>query len=860
MLLFCHSRLRSLKLPEGFRCSWNRHFYLILSAACTLLVLVIDHARIYTIPIQTALVSGLYLILGVFLSLLLWKIKELSCQYVMTTNTMRCDGNERMERVERNTHGRFLISMSVLILILISLLSRSVAMILIPFNKAQSLYDADRTMTGLVASFIPESDTEAAFSNPYLTGTAVQTGKVEPEYQTVIIRTSDGMIFFYCQSNFLEYGDRIQVNLHLTQPSPARNPGGFDKRRYYSSNGIYLKGTLINSVEPVVIQAPEFSVTRTAYSARSKILRIFAKNLPPGESGLMAGLLLGDRSGMSKDDLEYYQKAGLSHITAVSGSAITFLLVPLEAVLKKTRLAKKWKSCFIVIVLLFFGFLTGWTPSISRALIMVFILLAARMLHQKIQTTQALFLAIPVLLSISPVFALNIGFWLSCLATAGIVRMSRSILKKESNGNKDPSRIRSALSMSIAAGISVLPLIIWFSKEISLSSIISGVLVLPLVEFTTILGSIEAMLGWIDESCLITRWLAIPLKGLLYSINRLAAGIAGIEFLRFRTAGLSFYFILAISAFLLYLLMTEKKKKRICLYAGICLLATAGIHTGISWVLAPEIQIVFADVGQGDSTLIRLKTGEAILIDSGGMDKGYGVMSRMLDYYSIRHPSIYIATHTHEDHCGAMTGLIRERSGTTLMVPWNTISQIENHSLMDPTATAGGESEVGAELLQAAREEGMAIREIGMGDIIVINKNLKMTIYNPKKDVEGPKLQGNQTSLVIKLDTPRHKVLIMGDATGDVEQELVDSRQDISANIYRISHHGSPSSTNHDIISAVSPRVSIVSVGKNFYGHPSPKVIQRLVSAGSDILRTDENGAILIDIDKEKMVIHAMIP
>jgi len=857
-------------LPEKFLCRWNGNFFFILSIICTLLIIGVDRIKEFAVPVQAVIVSALYLAIGI---LLIPAVRFLSA--------FQPDIQRRDSRLNEN-RDRFMVSMLVMTVILALLTARAAAGILQPFDRAQAYYGEDKVVTGLVESFIPEEDSEAVFSNDYLAGISALSNP-EPAYQTILLRTRDGFVSFYCKAKNLEYGDRIQVNLHFIRPSPARNPGGFDERQYYYSNGIYLKGTLVNGVEPVVISPSAGSVSRIAYAARSRILRVFIKNLPPKEAGLMAGLLLGDRSGMSKEDLECYQKAGLSHITAVSGSAITFLLIPLEAILKKVHIAKGKKTGIKFAVLIFFGFMTGWTASISRALLMVFILMAAREFHQKIKTTQSLFIAIPILLVISPPFALNIGFWLSCLATAGIVTLSRSLGQTLPCGSKDSNPIRSAFSMSIAAGVSVMPLVIWMSNEISFSSVISCIFVLPLVEFATILGSAEALAGLFNENYFLTNWIAIPLKGLLYTINRIAAGISGIGFLHLRTSGFSFYFIIAISVFVIYLFLTEKKEKRYCLYAGICILLTAGIHTGINALMTPEIGIVFVDVGQGDSTLIRLKTGESILIDAGGKAKGTEVINRMLDYYSIKYPTVYIATHTHEDHCGGMSGLIRDRGGTVLFVPWGTIEQVEKKKTAKDAANAGespvisapvtGETDMGEELLSAAREAEMEVKEIGQGDVITIRENLKLTIYNPEKtnatsgissakaeNPSDPFLSGNASSLVIKLDTPFKKVLVMGDATGEAEQNLVDNRQDLTADIYRISHHGSPSSTNHDIINAVSPRLSVISVGKNFYGHPSPKVIQRLEAAGSKIYRTDENGAILIGIDKEKLIIQAMIP
>ncbi len=761
----------------------------------------------------------------------------------------------------------------VFLAIEILVVARCVVFITIPYSKSVSVLNKEIQIIGFIESYSDVSANQVAFSNAFLKNdenNLIDNTNMSGGY--VLLRTYLGKISFYEKSGKYVYGDIIKVKLLLTSPSMKRNPGGFDERKYYDSNGIYLKGAIVKGEEPMLINKAPNLFYSLAHIVRSRITKVFNTNLPNQEAGLMSGLLLGDRSNMSKEILAQYQKAGLSHITAVSGSAVTFLLVPLQFIFKKLKVSKRKKTISIFSVLIFFGFITGWSPSISRALLMFFILLISKELHKKTGTIQALFVSLTILIIINPIFSLNVGFWLSGLATAGIVHLSRPIENDLSKNEKSVEFLNKIIATGLAAGISVLPLAVYISGEISVSSVLSGLFVLPLVEFATIQGSVLALAGIINSNYFLTWLIAVPLKGILYSIEKVALFVSKIDILHFRTGGLSFYLIIAMTAFVIFVFINDKKIKKICFLTAISILITGIIHTKIIEWQKPDFEIIFADVGQGDSTLIMLKTGESILIDSGNRTKGYDSLKGILNYYGIKYPLIYIVTHTHEDHCGGIIELITDRGGGSLIVPYGTLERsniLKNDSNADGTAKSvsttykppvKGENDLTYELIGAAYEKNMIVKEVSNCDEIKIGDKLSINFYNPEKltpselDENGKKNDVvNSSSLVMQIIYDGFKIMLMGDATAATENKITTSGKNISSNIYRISHHGSPTSTNSDIINAVNPLISIISVGKNLYGHPSPKVIDRLTNFGCEIRRTDEKGAIIFFIKDNKI-------
>jgi beta-lactamase superfamily II metal-dependent hydrolase len=402
-------------------------------------------------------------------------------------------------------------------------------------------------------------------------------------------------------------------------------------------------------------------------------------------------------------------------------------------------------------------------------------------------------------------------------------------------------------------------------------------------------GVVLGITGILFSNSSVIFIMAVPLKGFLSAVSSIASIVSSIGFLKIKLYSVTFAILFAAAGLALFFAVKDRKVKKYVALLSFSALLINILFSQFSICSRPEIEVVFADVGQGDATLVILKTGESILIDSGGTRKGVVAIEGMLDFYNIKYPTIYIATHTHEDHCGAMVELIRERGGESLIVPkftgldsgfdQNNIlcndayaekkSKIENDKIENESDSLyppanndlfSGEKDMGLTLLETAFDKNLKITETGAGDVFSVNKNLKLKILSPdKSDSPERRKGGNESSMVIQIIYKIHKILIMGDATDKTEQIISRSGMDLSSNIFRISHHGSPKSTNHDIINAVNPKTSIISVGFNLYGHPSEKVIKRLRDNGSEVFRTDETGAIIYRFDRESVSCETMI-
>lgn len=249
----------------------------------------------------------------------------------------------------------------------------------------------------------------------------------------------------------------------------------------------------------------------------------------------------------------------------------------------------------------------------------------------------------------------------------------------------------------------------------------------------------------------------------------------------------------------------------------------------------PNNMIVhFIDVGQGDSILIQVNS-KNMLIDSGPKSdkkKLFNYLSRLnlakLDYV--------IATHPHEDHIGNMADIITNYDVLEFYAP-KVQSNTKSFEMM----------------IDALNSKKLKINVIKKGvNSIDLGKNSKVTVFSPNKNSYEDL---NNYSPVIKIEYGITSFIFTGDAQKDVEKELLDSNENISADVLKIGHHGSSTSTSKSFLRKVDPSFAVISVGKdNVYNHPTEKILTILAETKIRTFRTDKDGTILITSDGSKII------
>lgn len=263
-----------------------------------------------------------------------------------------------------------------------------------------------------------------------------------------------------------------------------------------------------------------------------------------------------------------------------------------------------------------------------------------------------------------------------------------------------------------------------------------------------------------------------------------------------------------------------------------CLLTAGCSGTGEQPRIVPgasgDLVVHFIDVGQGDSTLIEFR-GKTMLIDAGERAMGERVVAYLNDR-NIERLDVVVATHAHSDHIGGLPDVISAFP----------VGEFVDAAQAHPTATYEN-------LLALVEERGIPYTAAERGQTIALAPDLAILILNPAAQPLG---DINEDSVVLKATYGDISYLLMADAGEPAEKSMMDARLDLDADVLKVGHHASRYASSADFLAAVSPAISIITVGEgNDYGHPHEEAVERLEATGSRIYRTDLDGTVIVATD-----------
>lgn len=249
------------------------------------------------------------------------------------------------------------------------------------------------------------------------------------------------------------------------------------------------------------------------------------------------------------------------------------------------------------------------------------------------------------------------------------------------------------------------------------------------------------------------------------------------------------------------------------------------------------LMVHFLDVGQADSILIQTPDGKNMLIDAGNRDDGDFVVG-YLKKNKVKKIDVVIGTHPHEDHIGAMAQVIRSFDVDKIYLP-NTINNTKTFE----------------DMLLAIKGKGLKINRAKGGMEIPFSNDAKVMVLAPN----GEKYEDlNNYSVVVKITYKNNSFLFAGDAEKTSEEEMIKKGYDLHADVLKIGHHGSTSSTSQEFLKRVSPKYAVIMVGaNNDYGHPHKKTLDLLKKNDIKIYRTDINGTIVMVSDGSSIKVYS---
>lgn len=614
----------------------------------------------------------------------------------------------------------------------------------------------------------------------------------------------------------LEYGSIIKINAQYTEATRDRNYGGFNYKTYLRTKKIY--GIFnVENVE-IVKNGSDNIIIKLRKYIKSKL----REKLKKENSELAISLIVGDRSHISSEVEDNFKKANLMHMLAISGAHFSYVI--LIATFISNRLQHKRLGQLIqIIAIIFFMNLTGNTASVVRAGIMSILLIGSSICKRQNDSLNNIAISAIIQIINNPYIIFDSGFMLSYSGVLGIILFYKKI--------SEHIHFKS-IALTISANIFIIPIMIYNFHTISGSFIISNICASWLLGIIIILEFISL--------CIPIKLLYMILDLLIMMLRKIAEICANIPFAQMYVPRYAIFFVIVIYI----LIFCRKLKCRKYVYSFLTIGVSILLIVNFTDVYQDRMRINFIDVGQGDSCLIRYK-GTNIMIDSGGSlsknkdGKSYDIGENVLNNYllnrGITRLDYIMASHFDEDHSQGFIFLLKNMKVKNVIIS----EQYKTSSIYE-------------QFKQICKKQNIQIIYVKSGDEIRI-KDLAFKILHPKsKENQISENPLNNNAIVCMVKYKNRRILFTGDIEKVAENEMVkEYTNGLKADILKVGHHGSKTSTTKEFLDLINPSVALIGVGQNNkFGHPNEDVIKRLEEKNIQIYRTDEMGEISVIIDK----------
>ena len=660
----------------------------------------------------------------------------------------------------------------------------------------------------------------------------------------------------------LQYGDIIEVKGKYEEPESRRNYKGFDYKLYLKTKNILgtLKSTNIKKVSHKIENPIEYIESKSI--KLSENLKQKANNILPQEiASIFIGIILGDRTEIPEEAIENFRNANMSHILAVSGMHMSYLILLATQIIGKI-VGKKQSYYISIILIIEYMFLTGFSASIIRAGIMGIILISSKIFYKNNDVLTNIAISALIILLKNPYTILDLSFQFSYGGTIGIILFQKFISKNFLEKIIKSKKIIEIISVTISAQIIILPISIMQFNKLNiyfiLTNLIIGFIIGPVMAcgfiflITLIINVKTAQIfSIILQIAIKTLILTSQIAKLPYSniylptpnfiqiiIYFLSIHIFMFIYYIYNTKNKTqtvkrFRNIISMIKFYLKYRMTPKTKSRTKIISIIIIALIM-----VMQIIPKDLKVYFVDVNQGDSTFIVTPKGKTILIDGGGSSYTNVGKNTLLPYILDRGYTkidIAIISHMDLDHCDGIIYLMDKIKIKTIIIG----KQYE-------------ESDNYKRFVKLAKEKRIEVKIVEAGENINIERNVNLDILWPDSKNKISENAINNNSLVFKLKYKKYSILFTGDIEEIAEKTILERYKNmLQSTILKVAHHGSKTSTTPEFLKAVKPRYALIGVGKNNkFGHPSENTIKKLKEMKVKIFRTDELGEITIKMNK----------
>jgi competence protein ComEC len=667
-----------------------------------------------------------------------------------------------------------------------------------------------------------------------------------------------------------KYGDVLQVKGKLETPPQLDD---FDYEGYLAHQGIY--STMLYPEIEILERGRGVKLLEWVYRLRNSLSQTLTKVVPEPQASLAQGIILGIRYNIPTSIKTDFARTGTAHLLAISGLHLSIMAGILLSIgiwlFGRRRYLYIWLALGIIWL---YALLTGMHPPVVRGAIMASLFLSAELLGRQRTAITSLAFAAAIMVGINPQILWDAAFQLSFLAMAGLIFLAPPLMTlgrkavtttigEEGAGVSLANIVTDSFSVTLAAIIAVWPVVAHYFGIVSFVGPLATFLALPALPGIIVAGALAGLIGlaalpiaqaigWL--AWLFTSYMLLIVKGFA------SLPISAIEVDPFNPALILVYYLaLAVAIWL------GSNRKRLTNRMS---QATTWVKSGASkstdlvsrlpkrWVIPPllivailasvtaatmpddKLRVSFLNVGQGDAILIQ-KGNQQVLVDGGPSPQALTLeLGNRMPFWD-RTIELVVLTHPHSDHLTGLAEVLQRYQVEQVLYPdldyesplyqeW--LRSVEGKNIQGTVAQAGQQINLG---------EGVIIKVLHPGTPLLTGTG---------SDI-------NNNSVVLHLSIGRVSFLLAADIEREAEFELIGQRADLSGTVLKVGHSGSATSTTPEFLAAANPRVAVISVGENTFGHPSAEVVERLGEklGAENIFRTDEQGTIEFTTDGERL-------
>jgi competence protein ComEC len=599
------------------------------------------------------------------------------------------------------------------------------------------------------------------------------------------------------------------------------------------------RGVLVDHASITLSRGPPLLV-RWRQAAGRAIDRTFG-----GDAPLVRALLIADRSELAPEVRDRFAAAGLAHILAIAGLHVGIIALAIEIALQLIGVPRSRANILTIATVVVYVAVIGAPIPAVRAAIMLNAFLASRLAQRPTSrwAIVALGAAQPL---VDPRVVLDAGYQLSVVGVTSMIAAGR--VARRIGVHRLPSLARAPALILVGTTVATIgsaPIVAWVFGRISLAAPLTNLAATPLLELAQPMLFVGMLLAPIHPLASLLADAAHPLLGSLDRVATVAAGTPGASILVAPTPACAAIAAVLSAAFIVACASRDwRAPATISAVAAVMLVWLPVASSRVAASTGGELELHMIDVGQGDAIALHTPHGHWILVDAGrGWRGGDAGRQTVVPYLGRRGGplDLFVLSHPHTDHVGGAATVLDALHPATYV-----------------DAGFPGAAESYRASLDAAKRDHVRWVRAHPGDEMAVD-GVALEFLAPDSAWTASLVDPNLASVIVLVRFGDIRMLLMGDAEQPEEEWLLaNEREELHADVLKVGHHGSKTSSSERFLDAVAPRLALVSVGAgNSYHLPTPAIMERLASHGAQVLRTDRLGTIVARTDGHRLTIDA---